>query len=84
MYIQRLQDFIDHPATKIIDGAALATAAAAAVPGMRETLHDLGSIATDIAPIGAVIWLAVQIICKIIITHATVTNGAPDKSDDDE
>lgn len=74
MFVQKLQDFIDHPATRIMDGAALATAAVSAMPGFRDTLHDLGSMATDIAPIGAVLWLAVQIVCKIIVTYHNVTD----------
>lgn len=72
MFVQRLQDFIDHPYTKVADVAALVTSASAAInfyyPYFRVELHEWGAVFTDIAPIAAVIWLFVQIACKIIVT----------------
>jgi hypothetical protein len=68
MPLRAIETFIDHPATKVADAAAVATSAALVVPSWREALHEAGILAGDIAPIFAVVWLAVQIVCKIVVT----------------
>lgn len=68
MIIQRLQQFIESPYSKAADIAAVATSASYYFPGPRQALHELGGLFTDIAPIAAVLWLLVQIVCKVIVT----------------
>ena len=74
MFIQRLQVVIDHPLTKVVDTAAIATSAAYFFPNTRAQIHELGIIFTDLAPIAAFIWLLVQTICKVIVTAHTLAD----------
>jgi hypothetical protein len=55
--------------TRAVDMAAEATGAAYVLPALRAAIHEWGFIAGDIAPIFAVLWLAIQIICKIGVTR---------------
>lgn len=73
MPIQMVKNFIEHSLRKLVDAAAVATGAAYVVPEWRAAIHEWGLIAGDVAPIFAVIWLAVQIVCKI---YVTVKRGA--------
>ena len=68
MPLRMVENFVDHPVTKVVDAAAVATGAAYIVPEWRSAIHECGLLAGDIAPIFAVFWLAVQIICKIVVT----------------
>ena len=68
MPIRMVEHFIEHPLTKLVDAAAVATGAAYVVPEWRAAIHEWGLIAGDVAPIFAVAWLAVQIVCKIYVT----------------
>ena len=68
MILLRIENFIAHPFTRVVDVAAVATGAAYILPEWRNAIHEWGLIAGDIAPIFAVVWLAVQIICKIVLT----------------
>ncbi len=68
MPLRMVENFVDHPVTKLVDAAAVATGAAYVVPEWRSAIHEWGLISGDLAPIFAVVWLAVQIICKIMVT----------------
>ena len=68
MPLRAVANFIEHPVTKVADAAAVATSAALVVPEWRASLHEAGILASDVAPIFAVVWLAVQIICKVAVT----------------
>ena len=81
MFINRLQDFVEHPLTQKVDFAALATIGVYLFPNSRAALHEWSIVATDIAPIAAVIWLVVQTLCKIIVTHHALQK--PEDGDDE-
>jgi hypothetical protein len=83
MFIQKLQDFVEHPITQKIDLAAITTATAYAFPEVRAEIHDLAPLFADLASYLVFVWLLTQIICKIVVTYATVTQGAPEKEDDE-
>ncbi len=76
MPLQTIENFVEHPITKFVDAAALATGAAYVVPEWRAAIHEWGLLAGDIAPIFAVVWLAVQIVCKIAVTRNGGGSGA--------
>jgi hypothetical protein len=80
MFIHRIQDFIDHPLTRVVDGAAVATSAAYFFPDARAAIHEWGIVFTDLAPIAAFVWLVIQSICKVIVTAHTLA----EKDKDDE
>lgn len=69
MLMRVVSNFIEHPITKVADAAAVVTSAAYFVPGWRAAIHEWSIIAADIAPILAVLWLSVQVVCKIIVTR---------------
>ena len=83
MLVNRLQDFVDHPLSQKIDFAALATVGVYLFPDLRATLHEWSVVATDIAPIAAVVWLAVQTVCKVIVTHHAMHKSTDDDEDDE-
>jgi len=68
MPLRTVEISVDHPITKAVDAAAVATGAAYIVPEWRSAIHEWGLLAGDVAPIFGVVWLAVQIICKIVVT----------------
>ena len=68
MPMRMVENFVEHPVTKLVDAAAIATGAAYVVPEWRSAIHEWGLISGDLAPIFTVVWLAVQINCKIIVT----------------
>jgi hypothetical protein len=59
---QSAHSLIHHAADGI--GAVIATGAATS-PWWRDRLHIAATLATDLAPIFGVVWLAVQIIHKL-------------------
>jgi hypothetical protein len=77
MPLRTVETFVDHPVTRVVDAAALATGVAYVVPEWRAAIHEWGLLAGDIAPIFAVVWLAVQIVCKIMVTR----KGRGDEAD---
>jgi hypothetical protein len=76
MPLRMVEHFVDHPVTRVVDAAALATGVAYVVPEWRAAIHEWGLLAGDIAPIFAVVWLAVQIVCKIMVMWKGRGNGA--------
>jgi hypothetical protein len=75
MAVRMVENFVAHPVTRAVDMAAVATGAAYVLPEWRAAIHEWGLIAGDIAPIFAVLWLAVQIICKIVVTRKCSNYG---------
>jgi hypothetical protein len=57
--------------------AAVATGAAYVVLEWRSAIHEWRLISGDLAPIFAVVWLAAQIVCKIIVTTKRDQIGGP-------
>ncbi len=68
MPILMVRNFIEHSLWKLLDAAAVATGAAYVVPEWRAAIHEWGLVADDSAPIFAVLWLAIQIVCKLYVT----------------
>lgn len=68
MALRIVENFVDHPITKVVDAAAVATGAAYVVPEWRTAIHEWGLMAGDVARIFAIVWLAVQIVCNILVT----------------
>lgn len=78
MLIRLITDWQNSPFVRAVDAAAVATGAIVFVPVWRDTLHEISGVAADIAPIAAVLWLVVQIICKIFVTIYRLATGYED------
>lgn len=83
MFVQRLQEFIEHPFTRATDAIAVTTGTVYVVPTMRAAIHEWAPFFADLAPYGVVVWLATQIICKIVVTHAQAFGGRRQDEDDE-
>ena len=68
MPILMVRNFIEHSLRKLVDAAAVATGAAYVVLECRAAIHEWGPVADDSASIFAVLWLAIQIVCKLYVT----------------
>ena len=78
MLIRLIEDWQNSQIVRAVDAMAVTAGAALVVPGWRDTLHDMAGVAADIAPISAVLWLIVQIVCKIFVTIYRVATGSDD------
>lgn len=63
---QRIVDWFDNPFVKVADVTVVG--AAITSPWWRPILHEWSAVAADLAPIIGVLWIGVQIGCKVWLT----------------